>query len=324
MADKEKIIDLGRAVIETESQALSLLTGRIGDSFYNACELILTCEGRVIVTGMGKSGHIGKKIAATLASTGTPSFYVHPGEAGHGDSGMITVDDIVVALSNSGETEEIISLLPIIKRLGIKLITLCGNADSTLGKSTDVFIDTSVEKEACPLGLAPTTSTTAALAMGDAIAVALLETRGFSKEDFAKSHPGGVIGRRLLLRVIDIMHKDDEIPVVDPDTILSDALLVMSKKGLGVTIITGSEKNILGVFTDGDIRRALDNNVDIKSAPVSNYMTRNCKFINSNALAAEALKMMKDFKINALPVTDDNDTLTGVLNMHDLLRANIV
>ncbi len=324
MANKNKIIALGKAVLETEAMALKSLSSRLNSSFYQACVLVLKCEGRIIVTGMGKSGHVGGKIAATFASTGTPSFFVHPGEASHGDLGMITENDVVVALSNSGETEEIITLLPVIKRLGVKLIVLSGTPNSTLTKNATVFIDTSVEKEACPLGLAPTTSTTAALAMGDALAVALLEQRGFNSDDFARSHPGGVLGRRLLLRVFDIMHVEDEIPVVDGNTILSDALIEMSKKGLGVTIIAEKDKTILGVFTDGDIRRVLDADVNIKSVRVCEHMSRNCKTINADALAAEALKMMNDFKINAIPVTNKDGLLAGIINMHDLLRANVV
>ncbi len=324
MADKEKIIALGKAVIEAEAQALLALNNRISNNFYEACELILSCKGRVIVTGMGKSGHIGGKIAATFASTGTPSFFVHPGEAGHGDLGMITSMDIIVALSNSGETGEIITLVPVIKRLGVKLIVLSGDPNSTLGKNADIFIDTRVEKEACPLGLAPTTSTTVTLAMGDALAVALLESRGFSKEDFALSHPGGTIGRKLLLRVFDIMHTDKEIPVVEESTLLSEALIEMSRKGLGATVIANQRNQVLGIFTDGDIRRVLDANVDIKTAIVEEHMTAGCKTIGVDSLAVEALKMMNDYKINALPVIDDHGALAGILNMHDLLRANVV
>jgi arabinose-5-phosphate isomerase len=324
MADKEKIIALGKAVIAAEAQALLALNNRINNNFYEACELILSCKGRVIVTGMGKSGHIGGKIAATFASTGTPSFFVHPGEAGHGDLGMITSMDIIVALSNSGETREIITLVPVIKRLGVKLIVFSGDPNSTLGKNADIFIDTRVEKEACPLGLAPTTSTTVTLAMGDALAVALLESRGFSKEDFALSHPGGTIGRKLLLRVFDIMHTDNEIPVIEESTLLSEALIEMSRKGLGATVIANQRKQVLGIFTDGDIRRVLDANVDIKTAMVEEHMTAGCKTIGFDSLAVEALKMMNDYKINALPVIDEHGALAGIVNMHDLLRANVV
>lgn len=324
MADKEKIIALGKAVIAAEAQALLELNNRINNNFYEACELILSCKGRVIVTGMGKSGHIGGKIAATFASTGTPSFFVHPGEAGHGDLGMITSMDIIVALSNSGETREIITLVPVIKRLGVKLIVFSGDPNSTLGKNADIFIDTRVEKEACPLGLAPTTSTTVTLAMGDALAVALLESRGFSKEDFALSHPGGTIGRKLLLRVFDIMHTDNEIPIIEESTLLSEALIEMSRKGLGATVIANQRKQVLGIFTDGDIRRVLDANVDIKTAMVEEHMTAGCKTIGFDSLAVEALKMMNDYKINALPVIDEHGALAGIVNMHDLLRANVV
>ncbi|MEX2354067.1 MAG: KpsF/GutQ family sugar-phosphate isomerase, partial [Gammaproteobacteria bacterium] len=274
--------------------------------------------------GMGKSGHIGGKIAATLASTGTPSFFIHPGEAGHGDLGMITPDDIVIGLSNSGETDEIITLLPVIKRLGVPLIALTGRPASTLAKTASVHIDVSVSKEACPLGLAPTASTTATLAMGDALAIALLEARGFSETDFALSHPGGTLGRKLLLRVADIMHKGDGIPRVDVNTLLRDALVEMTRKGLGTTAVVDEDNRVVGIFTDGDVRRTLDSGTDVHNATIGECMTGNCKTINSAALAAEALKMMDDYKINALLVVDDDNILTGILNMHDLLRARVV
>lgn len=322
--EQQKLLQLGRAVIETEIEALANLLARVDVHFAAACSLILQCQGHVIVIGMGKSGHIGGKIAATLASTGTPSFFIHPGEAGHGDLGMITPDDIVIALSNSGETDEIITLLPVIKRLGVPLVALTGRPASTLAKTASVHIDVSVNKEACPLGLAPTASTTACLAMGDALAIALLEARGFSETDFALSHPGGTLGRKLLLRVADIMHKGEAIPRVTVDTLLRDALVEMTRKGLGTTAVVDNDNRVVGIFTDGDVRRSLDSGTDVHHANIGQCMTGNCKTINSTALAAEALKMMDDYKINALLVVDDDNILTGILNMHDLLRARVV
>lgn len=322
--EREKLLQLGRAVVETETEALTGLIDRVNDSFAQACLHILACTGRTVVIGMGKSGHIGHKIAATLASTGTPAFFVHPGEASHGDLGMITSSDVVIALSNSGETDEIVSLLPVIKRLGVPLIALTGNPNSTLAKAATVHIDVGVKKEACPLGLAPTASTTAALVMGDAIAVALLEARGFSEKDFALSHPGGILGRRLLLKVSDIMHTGAEMPVVKINTLMRDALVEMTQKGLGTTAIVDHENKVKGIFTDGDLRRALDMGTDIHSAGIGSVMTGNCKTIFADALAAEALQMMERHKINALLVVDENNILMGVLNMHDLLRARVV
>ncbi|MCG8379395.1 MAG: KpsF/GutQ family sugar-phosphate isomerase [Proteobacteria bacterium] len=322
--NKNKISTLGKAVIETEQNALSKLIERINDKFVEACEIILGCAGRVIVIGMGKSGHIGHKIAATLASTGSPAFFVHPGEASHGDLGMITTNDVVMVLSNSGETDEVVALLPVIKRLNIPMISLTGNPDSTLAKAATVNIDISVEKEACPLGLAPTASTTATLAMGDAIAIALLEARGFSENDFALSHPGGTLGRRLLLHVSDIMHTGDEIPKVERSALLSEALVEMSQKGLGVTTIVDDNDNILGIFTDGDLRRSLDANIDIKTCRVEDVMTKNGKTIEPDALAASALSLMETHRINALAVVNSENKLIGILNMHDLLRARVV
>ncbi len=320
----DKLIALAKAVIETEQSALTELIDRIDESFVTACNAILQCDGRVVVIGMGKSGHIGKKIAATLASTGTPAFFVHPGEASHGDSGMITSKDIVMVLSNSGETDEVVALLPVIKRLDALMIALTGNPDSTLAKAATVNIDVSVSKEACPLGLAPTASTTATLAMGDAIAIALLEARGFSEKDFALSHPGGTLGRRLLLHVSDIMHTGKGIPKVSENALLSEALIEMSEKGLGITTIIDDDENVLGIFTDGDLRRALDSNIDVKTCHVKEVMTKNGKNIRSDSLAASALALMESHRINALVVVDDEDKLTGVLNMHDLLRARVV
>ncbi len=321
--DPEKLKGSARAVIETEQQAVSDLKQRIDGHFVNACRLLLECSGRVVVLGMGKSGHIGHKIAATLASTGTPSFFVHPGEAGHGDLGMITREDVVIALSNSGETSEIITLLPVIKRLNIPLIALTGNPASTLGKAAAVCLDVSVTREACPLGLAPTASTTASLVLGDALAVALLEARGFNAEDFARSHPGGSLGRRLLC-VSDVMHRGTEIPRVDEKTVLSRTLLEMSAKGLGMTAVLNEQGKVSGIFTDGDLRRTLDSGFDIHTTTTVEVMTKNARTINSTCLAAEALRMMEDYRINALLVLDEDRQLVGVLNMHDLLRAQVV
>lgn len=320
----DKLKKLGKAVIETEQIALSTLTKQIDNKFVDACHIILGCKGRIVVTGMGKSGHVANKIAATLASTGTPSFFVHPGEASHGDLGMITPDDVVVALSNSGETDEIVALLPVIKRLNTPLITLTGNPDSTLAKTSNINIDVSVKKEACPLGLAPTSSTTAALAMGDAIAISLLEVRGFSEGDFALSHPGGTLGRRLLLRVEDIMHTGKDIPKVSETATLSEALAEMSEKGLGVTMIVDNNETILGIFTDGDLRRALDSGIDFKNCHIKDVMTKNSRHILPESLAASALALMETHRINALAVVDEKNKLIGMLNMHDLLRARVI
>ncbi len=320
-----KIKSLGLAVIETEVAAIAALQARIGEAFVQACRSMLNCQGRIVVIGMGKSGHIGGKIAATLASTGSPAFFVHPGEASHGDLGMITTHDVVLALSNSGETGELLTILPLIKRLGVPLIALTGNPQSSLATAAHAHIDVSVGKEACPLGLAPTSSTTATLVMGDALAIALLEARGFTAEDFALSHPGGALGRRLLLHVEDIMHKGDEIPKVAADAPLSDALLEMSNKGLGMTAVIGPQGELVGIFTDGDLRRALDNHqLDVRQAAVSAVMTRGGTQIRSDILAAEALQIMDQRKINALLVVNPQGELVGALNMHDLLRAGVV
>lgn len=322
--DHKKIVQLGKAVLETEANAVAQLGSRIDENFAKACGYILSCSGRTIVIGMGKSGHIAGKLAATLASTGTPAFFVHPGEASHGDLGMITSSDVVIALSNSGETDEIITLLPVIKRLGVPLIALTGNTGSTLAREATVTINVGVDKEACPLGLAPTASTTAALAMGDAIAVALLEARGFNSDDFALAHPGGTLGRRLLLHVSDIMHTGREIPVVSGDTHLSDTLVEMSAKGLGTAAIVDANNKVRGIYTDGDLRRTLDKNIDIKNTTVAEVISGQCKTITKDKLAAEALAMMEQHKINALLVVDDDQNLIGILNMHDLLRARVV
>ena len=322
--DKEQLKKLGLAVIETELAGIEALKHQINDDFAQACELMMACEGRIVVTGMGKSGHIGGKIAATLASTGSPAFFVHPGEASHGDLGMITNKDVVLALSNSGETGEILTILPIIKRLGVPLISLTGNAKSTLSTAANVNLDASVAKEACPLGLAPTTSTTVALVLGDALAVALLDAKGFTAEGFALSHPGGSLGRRLLLHVNEIMHKDEAIPSVSEGATLKDALLEMSKKGLGMTAIVSADKSVLGVFTDGDLRRTLDKDIDIHNAKIADVMTRQCKTINDHMLAAEALNFMQQHSINDLLITDNNNKLIGALNMQDMLRAGVI
>ncbi|MFZ1641952.1 MAG: KpsF/GutQ family sugar-phosphate isomerase [Candidatus Contendobacter sp.] len=320
----DKLKQLASQVLTIEAQAVAQLTARVDDRFVHACELMLHCQGRIVVLGIGKSGHIGGKIAATLASTGSPAFFVHPAEASHGDMGMITAQDVVVALSNSGETDEILTLLPLIKRQGVPLIALTGNPDSTLAQTADVHIDVSVPQEACPLGLAPTSSTTATLAMGDALAVALLEARGFTAEDFARSHPGGRLGRRLLLLTDEVMHTGEQIPRNAPDDLLRDALLEMSRKGLGTTVVVDREDHVLGVFTDGDLRRTLDRQVDVHTARVAEVMTRNCKTIAPGSLAAEALQRMQQYKINALPVVNSAGKLAGVLNMHDLLRAGVL
>jgi len=322
--DRARLLELGAAVIETETQAVADLKNRIDQKFLDACTYILDCRGRVVVLGMGKSGHIGGKIAATLASTGTPAFFVHPGEASHGDLGMITSTDVVIALSNSGETEEIITLLPMIRRLNVPLISLTGNPDSTLAREATITIDVSVKKEACPLGLSPTASTTATLAMGDALAVALLEARGFSSEDFARSHPGGRLGRRLLLHVRDIMHTGSTMPTVGEDSLLSDVLIEMTRKGLGTAAVVDHDNRVLGIYTDGDLRRSLDHGVDVHNARAGDVMTRQCKTVTADRLAAEALNMMENHKINALLVVDEDHHLIGVLNMHDLLQARVV
>ncbi len=322
--DSDKLKKLALAVIDTELESVMLLRDRIDDDFVRACEFLLQCQGRIVVIGMGKSGHIGSKIAATLASTGSPAFFVHPGEASHGDLGMITDKDVVLALSNSGETAEILTILPLIKRLGVPLITMSGRMDSTLSSCADAVINVSVFKEACPLGLAPTSSTTVALVMGDALAIALLETRGFTAEDFALSHPGGNLGRRLLLRVSDIMHSGEAIPQVHQHALLREALIEMSNKSLGMTAVVDNDGKLVGIFTDGDLRRVLAQEVNILTAPLNEHMTRHCKTGQAEMLAAEALQMMQQYKINGLLITDKNHNLTGALNMHDLLRAGVV
>jgi len=324
MNDKN-LQELALAVLDTEARAITNLASQVRTpAFIDACKLMLNCRGRVIVIGMGKSGHIAGKIAATLASTGTPAFFVHPGEASHGDLGMITAADVVLALSNSGETAEIITILPIIKRLDVPLIAMTGNPGSALASAATAALDVGVEKEACPLGLAPTASTTAALAMGDALAVAMLESRGFTEADFARSHPGGTLGRRLLLMIDDLMHTGDTVPHVDIDTRLSDALMEMTRKGLGMTAVVDGHGKLAGVFTDGDLRRAIDHKIDIHNAPIRDVMTVNPKSVTPGKLAAEALQIMQSASINALPVVNADNELIGALNMHDLLRAGVV
>ena len=303
---------------------MTALVARLGADFARACRLMLACEGRIVVTGMGKSGHIGNKIAATLASTGSPAFFVHPAEAVHGDIGMITAKDLLFALSNSGETGELLTILPVIKRLDVPLIALTGKTSSTLARYAEVMLDVSVEAEACPLNLAPTTSTTAMLAMGDALAVAVLEARGFTEEDFARSHPGGALGRRLLLHVEDVMRRGEDLPAVGPETLLREGLLEMSRKGLGMTTIVDPGGRVLGVFTDGDLRRALDGQLDVHATRMNEVMTRGGKVAKPRMLAAEAVHLMETFRITALPVVDDEGRLVGALNVHDLLRAGVM
>ncbi len=324
MVDSLKFIESAKRAIEIERDSISLLIDRIDERFSKACQILLNCKGRVVVTGMGKSGHIGKKIAATLASTGTPSFFVHPGEASHGDLGMITSNDVVIAISNSGNTSEVVTILPLIKRMEAPLISMTGSSTSLLAQEADSNLDVSVETEACPLGLAPTSSTTATLVMGDALAIALLEARGFSAEDFAFSHPGGSLGRRLLLKVSDIMHSGERIPSVNHNVLLSDALLEISEKGLGMTAITDDNGKLCGLFTDGDLRRSLDNTLDIHSTRIDKVMTTHCRTIKADILAAEALAIMEDNKINGLIVTDKEQNVVGALNMHDLLKAGVI
>ncbi len=314
---------MAKQVIDIEAQACQALSARLDHQFITACELMLKCDGRVIVTGMGKSGHIGGKIAATLASTGTPAFFVHPGEASHGDLGMITRRDVVIALSNSGETAEVLAILPVIKRLGTPLVALTGRPQSTLAKAAEAHLDVSVEREACPLNLAPTASTTAALVMGDALAVALLDARGFQPEDFALSHPGGTLGRRLLLRVQDVMHTGDHIPKVIYNQTIKQALIVISSGGLGMTTIVDEQQKLLGLFTDGDLRRILDQEEYDLNQPIERVMIRNPRTCTADKLAAEALAIMERDKINGLIVVDDQSRVIGALNMHDLLRAGV-
>lgn len=314
---------LGLAVIETEAQAVFDLTNRIDERFEKACQLLIACKGRIVVTGMGKSGHIAKKIAATLSSTGSPAFFMHPGEASHGDLGMITRIDTVLAISNSGSTQELVILLPLLKRLDVPLITLTGNVDSILAQTATVNLDISVHQEACPLGLAPTTSTTVSLVMGDALAISLLQARGFSAEDFALSHPGGMIGKRLLLRVDEISHKGDALPIAQEHASIRDALVEVSAKKLGMTCVVDKHGVLVGIFTDGDVRRSLTQNYDINTTCLNEVMTRNCRTISSGLLAAEALSIMQKHSITALVVIDKDKRPSAVIHLHDLLRAGV-
>lgn len=323
MSEKFDFCAHGRKVLEIEIAALQQISQYINGCFTQACELILSSHGKVIVMGMGKSGHIGNKIAATLASTGTPSFFVHPGEASHGDLGMIEKGDVVLAISNSGEAGEILSLLPVIKRLGIPLISVTGKPESSMATFSQVHLQITVATEACPLNLAPTSSTTATLAMGDALAIALMEARGFTANDFALSHPGGALGRKLLLRIADVMHTGDLLPIIDEAATIKDALLEVSRKGLGMTAVVNSEQQLTGIFTDGDLRRLLDKRVDIHNTAIGDVMGRNPSTIEANVLAAEGLKLMEDNKINGLLITE-NGQLVGALNMHDLLKAGVM
>ncbi len=317
-------IQMGRGVLTIERDAIDLLTQRIDADFGRACELILSCAGRVVVTGMGKSGHIGSKIAATLASTGTPAFFMHPGEASHGDLGMIVKGDVVIALSYSGETAELLSLLPIIRRRGVPLIAMSGRPESSLAREATVHLNVAVEKEACPLNLAPTASSTATLAMGDALAVALLDARGFTAEDFAHSHPGGSLGRRLLVHVEDVMHSGEDVPVVPSGAPLAEALLEVTRKGLGMTAVVDGQQRILGVFTDGDLRRALDRNAHMHDTTVDEVMSRGPKTIRAEQLAVDAVTLMQEFSITALLVAEDDGRLRGVVHLHDLLKAGVI
>lgn len=315
---------LARDVIDIERDAIEGLKAFLDENFNRACQAMFDCKGRIIVTGMGKSGHIGGKIAATLASTGSPAFFVHPGEASHGDLGMVTDSDIVIAISNSGETGEILNIVPVMKRLGVTIIGMTGNPDSTLANLTDIHVCIRVEQEACPLGLAPTASTTASLVMGDALAVALLNARGFTADDFALSHPGGSLGKRLLLRLSDVMHTGDRVPKVEQTALIRDALLEISRKGLGMTSIVDDQGRLAGIFTDGDLRRILDSRVDVHESKIADFMTRTCVTAHEDMLAAQALKLMQDRKINGLIIVDHDGKPHGAMNMHDLLQAGVV
>lgn len=317
-------LDLARQVLNIEADAVRALTQRIDDNFLQALNLILACKGRVIVSGMGKSGHIARKIAATMSSTGTPAYFVHPGEASHGDLGMVTADDVFIGISYSGESEELLTIVPVLKRQGAHLISLTGNPGSSLALAADAHLDGSVAQEACPMGLAPTASTTAALALGDALAVALLDAKGFGEEDFARSHPGGSLGRRLLTHVRDVMHTHASIPSVGKNATLADAVLEISRKGLGMTAIVDDNKHLLGIYTDGDLRRTLEKKLDFSTTPVSAVMTANPRSIGPDALAVEAVQLMEQFNITQLVVVEANRKLVGALNMHDLLKAKVI
>lgn len=322
--DPNSILARGKRVLAIEIAAVAALQDRLGEAFVKACDLLRHCKGRVVVTGMGKSGHVGAKMAATLASTGTPSFFLHPAEASHGDIGMITADDVVIAISNSGETAELVTILPVMKRLGVAMIAMTGKPQSTLARAADAVLDVSVPEEACPHNLAPTASTTATLAMGDALAVAVLEARGFTEEDFARSHPGGALGRRLLLHVADVMRTGEQLPMVSPDASLRDGLLEMSRKGLGMTAVVDAQRRVLGVYTDGDLRRTLDQPVDVHTLRMREVMTPNPKTVVAGVLAAEAVHLMETARITQLLVVDEGKTLVGALNVHDLFRAGVM
>ncbi len=323
-AVSQKSLDLGRKVLDIEASAVQALSSRLDESFLHALELILNCEGRVIVSGMGKSGHIARKIAATMSSTGTPAYFVHPAEASHGDLGMVASSDVFIALSNSGESQELMTIVPIIKRQGAKLISMTGNPSSSLAKVADVHLNAGVDREACPMNLAPTASTTASLALGDALAVALLDAKGFNEENFARSHPGGSLGRRLLTRVRDVMRTGSRMPMVREDAMLSDALIEMSRKGVGMTAIVGGEDVVKGIYTDGDLRRTLEKNLDFRSTPVQSVMSKSPRCIGPDSLAAEAVQLMEQHSINQMLVVDEMHRLIGVLNMHDLLHAKVI
>ena len=320
----ESLLESARRVFAVEREALAAVGERLDGGFTEACRLILATRGRVVCTGMGKSGHIARKIAATLASTGTPAFFVHPGEAGHGDLGMITDADIVLALSNSGETDELVTLLPVLARQGNRLIAMTGRPASTLARQADAHLDASVPAEACPLDLAPTSSTTAALVLGDALAVALLEARGFTADDFARSHPAGSLGRRLLLHIRDVMQTGEAVPVVAEDALLTEALMEISRKRMGMTAVVDGEGRLAGLFTDGDLRRALDAGADVRATRIGEVMTRSPRTIGADALAVEAARLMEDHKISGLVVVDGDRRIHGALNIHDLLRARVV
>ncbi len=323
-ADSQRLVEMGREALRIEARAVAALVDRLGNDFAKACRMLLACPGRVVVSGMGKSGHVGGKIAATLASTGTPAFFLHAAEASHGDLGMVAKGDVVLAISYSGETAELLTILPLFKRMDAPLISMTGNPHSTLARESDVHLDISVPAEACPLNLAPTASTTATLAMGDALAVALLKHRGFTEEDFARSHPGGSLGRRLLLRVSDVMRRGNDLPRVRADTPLTEGLLEMSRKRLGLTAVVDGDSKVVGVFTDGDLRRALDRRIDIQKSFMSDVMTRNPRSIGADELAAEAVLMMEKHAVNGLLVLDESGRLAGALNVHDLLRAGVM
>jgi arabinose-5-phosphate isomerase len=323
-ADSKRLVEMGREALRIEARAVAALVDRLGDDFAMACQMLLDCRGRVVVSGMGKSGHVGGKIAATLASTGTPAFFLHPAEASHGDLGMVAKGDVVLAISYSGETAELLTILPLFKRMDAPLISMTGNPKSTLARESEVHLDISVPAEACPLNLAPTASTTATLAMGDALAVSLLKHRGFTEEDFARSHPGGALGRRLLLRVSDVMRRGEDLPAVRPETTLPEGLLEMSRKRLGLTAVVDGDSHVVGIFTDGDLRRALDRRVDIHNSKMADVMTRSFRSIGPHELAAEAVLMMEKHSINGLLVLDGHGALVGALNVHDLLRAGVM